>query len=62
MAQSPKPIYLFCNVPYITNVHTYQARDWLPSSVGVFKQHVDAEGVTRTSGDSQLKATQTYPD
>ena len=62
MADSAKPLVLMSNVSWLGfALNQHRCRDWCPSSQTVYRRHIDEAGVRRTTGDTGLKGTQTYP-
>jgi hypothetical protein len=60
-AESRKPIMLFCNHPLLQSLESHRTTDTCPVSDNVCRYHTDEFGIKRSTGDANLKATQTYP-
>jgi len=60
-AESPKPVMLYCNKPFICQIDSYQTTSTLPESSGVALRLEGEDGKVSISGGPNLKASQAYP-
>lgn len=60
-AESPKPVTLYCNKPFIGEVDDYRTSSVLPKSNGVATNGRGEDGKLKVYGGPNLKATQAYP-
>ena len=61
MAESAKPVLVYCNRPFVDEFRMHMCRTWLPESDDVVVQYQNLNGERKCMGSAGLKGTQEYP-